>query len=488
MRNISHKISGKFLNEISVLERKGEYLIALESIREFWTDFNKTPDYLELEKTELAELFLRTGALIGFVGSLQQIPNSQEQSKNLLTNAREIYHSLFNFEKTAECENYLALAYWRMSAYSDAESWAYNSFSYNISEKSFTRLHTYIIQSLIQLSQKKYEDVIKTLKPLEMNFLENDDALLIGWFLMNLGLAFKNTEQNNKAIVYLLKARIALQESQNLTFLGAVENNLAQIYRIQKDFVKAHNFIDSVLSTVNDRRCKAVFLDTKALIYFDEEKYAEALETIEQSVRLLHGEDYNFLIDVNTTKIKILLALDKFNEAFWIYGQTFQLLTTYSDHTTTKLFTEDFYLMVLKNFPIHIKIYDEFVENLNIEFNLPTELLVNQEISKKMFAVRVNNNNLQHLGILSGMIVLANSESNNLIKNGDLVAVLQVNEKTTFLGFYDESFGIICVDRPNAEPIIFNKTEIDRLGKVIGYGFPRNNKSNKKTVKIKTLV
>lgn len=88
--------------------------------------------------------------------------------------------------------------------------------------------------------------------------------------------------------------------------------------------------------------------------------------------------------------------------------------------------------MVLKNFPIHIKIYDEFVEDLNIEFNLPTELLVNQEISKNMFAVRVHNNNLQHLGILSGMIVLANSESNNLIKNGDLVAVLQVNEKTTF--------------------------------------------------------
>ncbi len=488
MRNISQKVNKEFLDEIFVLEKQGVYLRALETIREFWTDFNKVPDFLDLEKTLLAELLLRTGALIGFVGSLRQISNAQEQSKNLLTQARESFLLSFNFEKAAECENYLALAYWRMSSYSEAESWIDNSFSYKISETSYTRLYSYIIQSLIQLSQKKYEDVTETLNPLEISFVENGDSFLLGGFFSNLGLAFKNTGQNNKAIVYLLKARIALQESQNLTYLATVENNLAQIYRVKKDFEKAHNFIDSVLSTANDRRCKAIFLDTKALIYFDEKKYSEALETVENSVKLLHGEDYNFLTDVSRTKIKILLALGNFGEAFWVYGQLFKLLTTFSDEKNTRVFTKDFYSMVLKTFPIHIKIYDEFVENSSIEFTLPNELLNSQEISKNMFAVRVNNNNLQNLGVFAGMIVLADTEPKNSIKKGDLVAVLEMKNKNTYLGFYDESFGIICVDRPQVEPLLFNKIEIEKVGKIIGYGSSEKNTTNQEIVKIKTYI
>src|SRR5687767_4330325 len=106
----AHKV---LLRTIFDLERRGKFDEALREARAFWDDTTQPPVTENLDANLTAETYLRCGALLGFLGHIRQIPTAQERSKNLLTQARSLFLEIIDPEKIAECENYLALAYWR---------------------------------------------------------------------------------------------------------------------------------------------------------------------------------------------------------------------------------------------------------------------------------------------------------------------------------------------------------------------------------------
>ena len=85
------------------LERCGEYARALAEIKNIWENIDELPNIEGLSSFEAAELILRCGSLIGFEGHNKQIPNAQENSKNLLTEAHRQFTELRYVEKIAEC-------------------------------------------------------------------------------------------------------------------------------------------------------------------------------------------------------------------------------------------------------------------------------------------------------------------------------------------------------------------------------------------------
>ncbi len=116
------------------LERCGKYEEALAELRHIWKDTNDFPDVGEFVPRAAAEIILRCGALIGFLGHNKQIPNSQEKSKNLLTEARNRFLDIYDVEKITECENYLALAYWRGGEMVEAEIWIEEALSHSLGQ------------------------------------------------------------------------------------------------------------------------------------------------------------------------------------------------------------------------------------------------------------------------------------------------------------------------------------------------------------------
>jgi hypothetical protein len=87
--------------------------------------------------------------LIGFLGHSRQLPLAQERSRNLLTRARSAFLESYQPEKIAECENYLALAYWRTGETNEAESWIEESRSHDIPDNCDARLYSHVIRQLI---------------------------------------------------------------------------------------------------------------------------------------------------------------------------------------------------------------------------------------------------------------------------------------------------------------------------------------------------
>src|SRR5436190_6997936 len=73
------------------LERCGRYEDALWLISDGWTAPDALPDIAAMAPVEAAHLQLRYGTIVGFHGHSRGISGSQGHSKDLLTNALDLF-------------------------------------------------------------------------------------------------------------------------------------------------------------------------------------------------------------------------------------------------------------------------------------------------------------------------------------------------------------------------------------------------------------
>ncbi|HEY0428667.1 MAG TPA: tetratricopeptide repeat-containing protein, partial [Pyrinomonadaceae bacterium] len=284
------------LSRVLEAEQKGLYEQAFISLSPFWNTTSQFPITTGLSAIESAELFLRCGGIIGFLGNSKQITNAQEISKDLLTEARHQFLSLYDFEKVADCENYLALAYWRTGEFIEAEDWLRESFSRNLPEDNNIRLYSSVIEGLINLDKKKYEEIIVKSEILEDSFEKYGDDLLKGCFHNQIGIAYKNLGMKYSALKHLKLARTFFQNAEHNVYCGVTENNLAQFFHSEGNFAEAHNSANNarkIFELLGDKTREGFSLETKAQVYFAEGKYDKALRFINDAIELLEkGESY----------------------------------------------------------------------------------------------------------------------------------------------------------------------------------------------------
>ena len=139
--------------KLEKLERSGRYAEALDLISDGRDDLSRAPDTADLGVEDAAELQLRYGSLIGFYGHNEMIAGAQEHSKNILTAVREVFQELRDVEKIAECENLIALAYWRTGEYRETDLWLDTALDHNLPRTSLIRLQSFKILSLIHISE-----------------------------------------------------------------------------------------------------------------------------------------------------------------------------------------------------------------------------------------------------------------------------------------------------------------------------------------------
>lgn len=454
-------------NKLLLLERCGKYEEALAELQDIWEDVNTFPDIENYEPQTAAEVLLRCGSLIGFLGHNKQIRDAQEQSKNLLTEARSRFLCLANIEKVAECENYLALAYWRNGELNEAETWVEESFSRDFRFIDNVRLYTFIIKSLILLAKFDYAEMLSLLKPLESSFLNYGDDCMKGDFYNHCGIAFQELGKKDAALEQFELARFYHRKSRHQIYLGTVENNLAQLYKKEKNFSKSHQAIDNatkIFKKIKDKTREGFSLDTKAQIYFAEKKYAQGLQTVEKAIQILKkGENAAYLTETLLTKVKILIYLDDFSAATLCLSDAVQTAKTQINEKAAKKLVKEFELILRQKSlePFIEKISENKAGEDNLELVMPPSIAHYKEIQ----AVRIKNSHLEDAGLKKDSIaIIAHGE----IKRGDLIAIAETETNAVSCGFYDTEFGIVCLEGCDNEPRLFDESSVKILGKIIG--------------------
>lgn len=321
------------LSEAQTAEEKGQYEKAFELLSEYWDKYSQFPNAVGLSEEESSELFLRFGGIIGFLGNSQKISNSQEISRNLLTQARQRFVSQANLDKASECENYLALAYSRTGEINEAFDWLNEALSRNLPENQPARINSYVIETLLDIQGEKYEKVLRRCAELKQTFEKNATDLHNGSFYNNLAIAYKNSGERDEALKYLKVARDFFLKANHKIYYGAAENNLAQLCHKVGQFEEAHLCAErarKIFEEIGDKMREGYSLETRAQIFAAQGKYDKALGYVNDAIELLEGgESYRNLVESYRTKIKILLGLSRLTEALTVMTAAHNIAALY---------------------------------------------------------------------------------------------------------------------------------------------------------------
>lgn len=451
------------------LERSGRYLEALEELSSIWPDHKAKPRVEGFEPEDAAEMLLRCGSLIGFHGHIVQEIGTQEMSRDLLMTAHAHFLSWGNDKKAAECENYLALSYWRTGEMNEAQIWLAESISRNLLSTEPTRLYSHIIQCLINTSEKKDAENLKALKSLEHDFLRCKDECLKGDYFNHCGIALDNLGRKAEALQHFEFARYHHRRSGNKIYLGMVKNNLAWLYKETGEMLKAHEAIDCatrMFRRSKDRTREGFSLDTKATLLMIEGKNGEALKTVEKALELL-SNSYNSAYQIETllTKSKILIQMDNFVDSTMSMIEAVNLARIHTGEDSAKRVIEEFEKALNMN-----KAHggsDDIDEIHKPSVKDDFELLLPENVAhySDYRGIWINNDRLAEAGLNRGSLAIVARTS---VKRGDLAAILELDSGQATCGFYDAEFGIVCLESSNGDPHVFNEDEVKILGKIIG--------------------
>jgi tetratricopeptide (TPR) repeat protein len=488
--NIFHTDISVLTGNLFKLERSGRYEEALAELRPIWEDFNAFPDVDEFAPFAAAEIILRCGALIGFYGHSKIIPNSQEISKNLLTDARCRFFDFGDIEKIAECENYLALAYHRTGELGEAETFVSEALLHKLPNSSQIRLHSYLIRNVILGQLKRIDENLRHLQEVESDFLKYGTDLFKGDFYSHYGLNLRKNGNVAQALEKYKLAKHFFQKARHLTFLAIVENNLTYIYKSEGKLAEAHQAIDKVVKIfkeLKDRTREGFALDTKAQIFCDEHKYPEALKVIEKAIGILiKSENADFLVETYLTKAKILLNLENFTAAFLCLSDAVQLARTkMSEEKAENLVKEFEALMKEKTPPVISKTFAEKEIGEKETGRAETlELVLHPTIAhyQEFQGIWIKNSHLENFGLQKNSLAVVTKAD---IKRGDLVAINEIATNSVMCGFYDSEFGIVCLEGIDEEPRLFDENDIEILGKIVGVG--RSDKNSKGKIQVNPL-
>lgn len=465
-----HTQATLLLRKLLKLERCGKYDEALAELRDIWKDTTTFPNVDEFEPHAAAEIILRCGSLIGFLGHNKQISNSQEKSKNLLTEARTRFLDIYDVEKIAECENYLSLAYWRTGELVEADTWIEQALLHNLPNSNKIRLYSYIIKCLVSLHPSKFEENARLLKSLENDFINFGCSSLKGDFYNHYGLNLRNIGKTAEALEKYKLAKHFHQKSGHQIYLGTVENNIAYLYKSKNIFPEAHEANDNatkIFRQIKDKTREGFSLDTKAQIYFDERKFEEALATSDEAIAILtKSENKKYLVESYLTKAKTLIYLDDTNEfldATICLAEAIQIsITSISEEAARDLVREFEKTRREKNAPVIEEVFPE-TEPLgeNLELVLPPSISHYNDFQ----GIWIKNNHLESVGLRKDSLAVVVQEK---VKRGDLVAIMETANDSVSCGFYDADFGIVCIEGVNAEVQLFDDKDIRVLGKIVG--------------------
>ena len=467
----------ELLRELLALERSGMFDQGLVELRGVWDDVTTDPVVDDLDARLAANIHLRCGALIGFLGHSRQLPLAQDRSRNLLTRARSAFLESYQPEKIAECENYLALAYWRTGETNEAESWIEESRSHDISDHCDARLYSHVIRQLILFSQKRFAEIYAEFGNLEPIFVEYADNFLAGNFYMNFGIAAKNLGDIAEALDAVQKSRDFFTRAGNKIQLAMAENNLSQLYKLEKRFVEAHQAIDratEIFKTIGDRTREGFSLDSKALIYLDEGKFEAALEVVEQGIAILQkSENYGYLIETIATKARIQLFANDFSTATLTLLEAVELAKMRISEDAARRLVRDFEQALEDRNFVKTGRSEAATEKSGIAAD-DLKLVLPPSISHydDYQGVWINNSDLEPYGLVKGSLAVVVSEK---IKRGDLVALVELKTDLVSCGFYDSDFGIVCLEAGGSEPQLFDKADVKILGKIVGVSNAEKN-------------
>jgi len=304
------------------LEDSGNYKAAREALGELWPVVGERPDLSGLNPTTGAELLLRVGALTGWIGSVQQIGNSQEAAKNLVSESLTTFREAGATRRAAEAGVELGYCYWREGAFDEARVLLRDALVRLSNEDGELRAVALLRLALVESASFRLSDALHLLTEAAPLFEASDNHNLKGRFhneygtvLKNLGAAERRGDYVDRALIEFAAASYHFEQAGHRRYQACVENNLAMLFSTAGRYAEAHEHLDraqALLTSMRDLLHLAQADETRARVLLSEGQSAEAERLAQGAAEALErGGEQALLAEALTTQGVALARLGR---------------------------------------------------------------------------------------------------------------------------------------------------------------------------------
>jgi tetratricopeptide (TPR) repeat protein len=315
------------------LEESGEYANAVHEMGNWWQGIGVRPNVNELPDGQKAAVLSRIGALSGWLGSMQQIPDSQEKAKDLISEAAYLFQKINDHQNWAETRSDLAVCYWREGAFDEARVILNDVLGSNVALTP--ELHGKILLRSVnvEISTKHYEKAMLMINQAGLVIEETGSNLLRGKFYFHRALIMRSQAEDENNTGYFLSsiadygyASTYYKKANHDRYVAMVENNIGNVYRLLGDFPNAHSHLDEALHmyvNLKDKGRAALVYDNKARAFIAQGNLSDAELAALTSVNMLREGGENATLAESLTTLGVVLsrggniaeAIDSFVEA-----------------------------------------------------------------------------------------------------------------------------------------------------------------------------
>jgi CheY-like chemotaxis protein len=307
------------------VEKAGEYEAACEALGEFWPDCAASPTVEGLDRKATADVFLRAGTLIGWLGGATQ-SQRQESAKDLITRSIEIFTELGEGERVAEAQSDLALCYWREGAFDEARVHLSQVLEYLGCEGGDLKATALIRAGAVEVLAGQFVDALQFYEQARPFVEQSSDNALKGSLSLSratvfsrLGSATGSEDYVDRGLEEYTSAAFHFEQAGHMRQCGRVENNLGFLYQSIARFPEAHEHINrarDIFLSLGDEGHLAQVDDTRARALIAEGRYLEAERYARAAVKTLDkGDECSLLVEALTTHGVTLARLGNYSAA-----------------------------------------------------------------------------------------------------------------------------------------------------------------------------
>ena len=345
-----------------VLEHKGEYEAARKLLADYWTRIGERPKVAELGQATAGEVLLRAGVLTGFIGSKNEIADSQETAKDLIHESLTIFQSVKYPKKIAEAQTELALCYWRTGEYNNARDILSEALSL-LTTQSEVRAKAVVRLAIVERVAGNYTKALRILtdhaplfQKLNTDTIKGSYHQIFGTVLRHLWEVKKRADYLDRALIEYAAASYHFEQAEHRCYLANVENQLGLIYLHIDRFDEAHQHLDrsrSIHARLKDAGTVAQVDETRARVFLKQGRLTEAEQTARAAVSRQEKTGRHLLLaEALVTHGRGLARLNRYSEALFAFRRAFDL----SEHAGITSLSADAALAAFQELGEHLTV------------------------------------------------------------------------------------------------------------------------------------
>jgi tetratricopeptide (TPR) repeat protein len=300
-----------------------------------WGKVGDRPAVRGLHPSVAAEVILTVGILTRWIGSRNQLKESQGISRDLISESMAFFDSQGDFKKAAVAQAELGYCYWREGAFDEARI-MFNAAISKLTTEGNSRANAILGLAVVEWSDSRLDESLKIL---------NDNASLFGKIPSD---AIKGAYHSQRAIILrsllppnnpLDKIKQIIREyeeadqhfklAHNTVFRADVKNNLGFLLYKVSHFKDAQKYLEQarrLRTSVKDKVGVAQIDDTRAQVYIAEKKFKEAENIARNAVRILAKSGHQCLLaDALITQGIALARLKQVDHAQFIFQKAIEV-------------------------------------------------------------------------------------------------------------------------------------------------------------------